>query len=607
MIGYRRGYQLQQLADLTLPSVATNEKVPMTPGIGDGQTAVFGFADQEVRLCNSSGQTEDGYGMKPTQLKYGTDYQVMINGKLVDRERLMVNTIKGSVTFKNIPFTKSGTSKQQPPKSVSKTIPFDPISKLKPEAPVYQDQSTILNDPTANFKRSGVKPGMHISNLTTGVTGEIIAPASGDSELATWTRAATVISVTQPFHGYVVDESLTIVQSSDLLAVPLGTVKVTSVNPDGYGYTFTCQDAGGAEGTLSVGIPSNNVGGTVLYSSNPGLLWQDKDSYQIVSDEHSPAQVIEGEITETFPYLYDNTVDFLSEDSQIEADGFVWVQRVRVGDTLVKNPGPNQVEGTITNVSNHTLEAEGLQWQPGVDTYKVYRVDSVNTSSWPNYVKAYERCPLRDSNDPDYVLRLYTTSVLRNCAHWYDPGNNGSNLFHKEIWISTDYDFLSDTWGRNSLWSGQIHWYRHTAECAPGSSVGRVHPGMIVKIVANGNQAVVTGVSSNQLNLSNNVTAFYGSPFLVSAKVNLGIKGQAGLIGTAKDPTPGVESATESVQLFNGKVNFNNLEWSPGVFAPVTPGMYIENLTNPQDGLIDFVGPYLEATNSTTAATKVVS
>lgn len=602
MIGYRRGYQLQQLADLTLPSVVVNEKVPMIPGIGDGQTSVFSFSDQEVRLSNSYGQTEDGYGMKPVRLKYGEDYQVMINGGLVDRERLIVDTLKGNIEFKYVPFIKSGTSKQQPPKSVPKTIPFEPINKLKPEVPVYQVEATILNDPMANFKRSGVKPGMHIQNLTTGTTGEIIAPASGDSELVTWTRVLTTATVVQPYHGYAVNDMLIVVQSSDSLVVPSsGAIEVVSVSSDGNSYTFTCQDAGSLSGTMSVGIPSDDVGGTVLFSSNPGLIWQDKDNYQIISDEHSPAQTIEGEITETFLYLYDDSVDFLSEGSEKEADGFVWVQKVRVGDTLVKNPGPEQIEGVITSVSNHTLEAAGLQWQPG-DSYKVYRRDTINTDDWVSFNKVYQASPLRDTNNENDVLEPYETTIIRNCAHWYDAG-------WKDIWMSTDYDFLAETWGSNRSWSGQISWYRHTAECTAGSSTGRLHPGMKLTIPAvmwDEQNVFITKVLNNQLELSGKIRTQFGIPFAVSAKINLGRKGQgqAGLSGIAKDPTPGIQSATGSIQLFNGKVNFNNVEWSSGVFAPVTPGMYIENLTNPQDGLIDFVGSYLEATNSTTESTK---
>ena len=605
MIGYRKGYQLEQLADLTLPSVIVNEKVTMTPGVGDGQTAVFSFSGEgepsdvvPISLCNSNGQTEDGYGMKSTQLKYGTDYQVMINGELVDREKFQIDTTRAVVTFKNVPYKKSGTSKQQPPKQTPRAVPFNSISKLKPEVPVYDEESLILNDPTANFKRNGVIPGIQIQNLTTGVTGKIVASASGDSEIANWTRTVTTITVTQTNHEYVVGETLTIVQSSSLLAIPLGTVNVISVI-DVNNYTFACEDAGDASGYLAVAIPSNEVEGTKLFSDNPGLLWQDKDRYQVVSSEFSPAQVIEGEITETFPYLYDDAVDFLSDESETEGTGYIWAQKVRIGDTLVKNPGPDQVEGSIVNVTNHTVEAVGLAWQAG-DTYKIYRTDKDATlkEEWPQFTKIFPKCPLQDTNNPDATMLAYNSSVVKNVHHWTESPKGW--LWTVETWVGTEYDFTSETWGRDRSWSGQIDWYRFTASAS--GSTGRIYPGMVFKIGSN--SAIITRVTSNQLDLSNSIRLVFPIPFAVSAKVNLGKKNQVGILGVAKDPTPGVESETDSVKLFNGKVNFNNVEFSPGVFGPVTPGMYIENLTNPQDGLINFVGPYIEATNSTTEITK---
>ena len=114
MIGYRRGYSLQQLEDMTLPSVATFQATPMLPSVARSNVSTIFQFDQKgnsVTLCNGLGQIEDGYGTTPpnnldsfgmasTQLRYGIDYAVFESGTIVDVTRIVsTDYVNGSVTF----------------------------------------------------------------------------------------------------------------------------------------------------------------------------------------------------------------------------------------------------------------------------------------------------------------------------------------------------------------------------------------------------------------------------------------------------------------------------------------------------------------------------
>jgi hypothetical protein len=71
---------------------------------------------------------------------------------------------------------------------------------------------------------------------------------------ATWARATTTATITTAAaHGYAIGQQVVVAISSDLAAIPLGVVTILTV-PTTTTYTFTCLNAGGASGTLTIGL-----------------------------------------------------------------------------------------------------------------------------------------------------------------------------------------------------------------------------------------------------------------------------------------------------------------------------------------------------------------
>jgi len=104
MIGYRRGYTLQELEALSLPSVETSEATDMSPAVSDGDNRIFYFNREgdKVTLCDKLGRQEDGYGMTSTTLKYGLDYALFEDGTSIGRSRIEnIDLANGVVTFKD--------------------------------------------------------------------------------------------------------------------------------------------------------------------------------------------------------------------------------------------------------------------------------------------------------------------------------------------------------------------------------------------------------------------------------------------------------------------------------------------------------------------------
>lgn len=89
---------------------------------------------------------------------------------------------------------------------------------------------------------------------------------------ANWTRLTTTATITLANHGYIVGDVLNVTVSSDVTAIPLGNYTVVSIGAGTF--TITVPNAGGASGTLTLGIAhgfsANALGQNVRLSFNSG-------------------------------------------------------------------------------------------------------------------------------------------------------------------------------------------------------------------------------------------------------------------------------------------------------------------------------------------------
>ena len=88
---------------------------------------------------------------------------------------------------------------------------------------------------------------------STNITLNLDGFGNGAPAAATWTRATTTATVTTTAnHNFQTGQILTVTVSSDTSAIVLGnvTITVTAANQ----FTFTCLNAGGVSGTLTIGI-----------------------------------------------------------------------------------------------------------------------------------------------------------------------------------------------------------------------------------------------------------------------------------------------------------------------------------------------------------------
>jgi len=79
-----------------------------------------------------------------------------------------------------------------------------------------------------------------------------LAPAA-----ASWTRTTTTATITTTrAHGFTIGQVLSVTVTSDASAIPIGNVTITAVGSTTT-FTFTCLNAGGASGTLTIGVAVN--------------------------------------------------------------------------------------------------------------------------------------------------------------------------------------------------------------------------------------------------------------------------------------------------------------------------------------------------------------
>ena len=98
------------------------------------------------------------------------------------------------------------------------------------------------------------------SKILSGATASLIPLDAVSSNVpystATWARSANTATVTTAAaHGYAIGQQAVVTASSDVAAIPVGMITVLTV-PTSTTYTFSCTNAGGASGTLTIGLVS---------------------------------------------------------------------------------------------------------------------------------------------------------------------------------------------------------------------------------------------------------------------------------------------------------------------------------------------------------------
>lgn len=104
MIGYRRGYTIQELGALSLPSIETLQDTEMFPATSDGESRVFYFNKEgkSETLCDKLGRQENGRGLVSTVLEFGLDYAIFEDGTAIGKSRIDdIDLINGIITFKD--------------------------------------------------------------------------------------------------------------------------------------------------------------------------------------------------------------------------------------------------------------------------------------------------------------------------------------------------------------------------------------------------------------------------------------------------------------------------------------------------------------------------
>lgn len=92
-------------------------------------------------------------------------------------------------------------------------------------------------------------------------TGTVQAQSGVQAAGIAWTRSGTTATVTQAGHGLSTGMSVRVSVTSDASAIPLNAYTITVL--DANRYTFTCLNAGGASGTVTLGLAGAGVGEVV--------------------------------------------------------------------------------------------------------------------------------------------------------------------------------------------------------------------------------------------------------------------------------------------------------------------------------------------------------